>query len=119
MAEQVIWSGSALSYSIGTQQIFDNAEFSIASGEKVALVGRNGCGKSTLLGVIKGSIVLNDAEIMQQRNLRIASLDQDFNLPADQSVRNAVRSGFRPAWVAMTAKSIKYVDSMNGEQAER
>ena len=93
MAEQVIWSGSALSYSIGTQQIFDNAEFSIASGEKVALVGRNGCGKSTLLGVIKGSIMLNDAEIMQQRNLRIASLDQDFNLPADQSVRNAVRAG--------------------------
>ena len=32
------------------------------------------------------------------------------NLP---SVRNAIRSGFRPAWVQMTAKKIEYVDKMN------
>lgn len=32
-----------------------------------------------------------------------------------KSVRNAIRSGFRPAWVAMTAKDISDVDKMNGE----
>lgn len=32
------------------------------------------------------------------------------NLP---SVRNAMRSGFRPAWVQITAKSTAYVDKMN------
>ena len=30
-----------------------------------------------------------------------------------KSVRNAIRSGFRPAWVAMTAKDISFVDEMN------
>ena len=30
-----------------------------------------------------------------------------------KSVRNAIRSGFRPAWVAMTAKDISFVDQMN------
>ena len=30
-----------------------------------------------------------------------------------KSVRNAVRSGFRPAWVEMTAKSCETVDEMN------
>lgn len=30
-----------------------------------------------------------------------------------KSVRNAVRSGFRPAWVCMTAKSTEFVDKMN------
>ena len=30
-----------------------------------------------------------------------------------KSVRNAIRSGFRPAWVEMTAKPIEYVDGMN------
>ena len=30
-----------------------------------------------------------------------------------KSVRNAIRSGFRPAWVEMTAKPIAYVDGMN------
>ena len=29
------------------------------------------------------------------------------------SVRNAIRSGFRPAWVAMTAKETAFVDGMN------
>ena len=32
-----------------------------------------------------------------------------------KSVRNAIRSGFRPAWVQMTAKDISFVDQMNGE----
>ncbi len=30
-----------------------------------------------------------------------------------KSVRNAIKSGFRPAWVEMTAKSIDLVDGMN------
>jgi len=93
MAEQVIWSGANLRYSIGTQTIFDNTEFSIAAGEKVALVGRNGCGKSTLLSVIKGSLILQNAQISKMRDLRIASLDQEFNLPLDTSVKDCVKSG--------------------------
>ena len=32
-----------------------------------------------------------------------------------KSVRNAIRSGFRPAWVAMTAKDISFVEQMNRE----
>ena len=31
-----------------------------------------------------------------------------------KSVRNAIRSGFRPAWVQMTAKDAAFVDKMNG-----
>ena len=31
-----------------------------------------------------------------------------------KSVRNAIKSGFRPAWVEMTAKSCAMVDEMNG-----
>ena len=30
-----------------------------------------------------------------------------------RSVRNAVKSGFRPAWVQMTARSSEYIDSLN------
>ncbi len=33
------------------------------------------------------------------------------NIP---SVKNAVRSGFRPAWVELTAKSTEFVNKMNG-----
>jgi hypothetical protein len=31
-------------------------------------------------------------------------------------VRNAIKSGFRPAWVEMTAKPREMVDEMNGVQ---
>ena len=34
-----------------------------------------------------------------------------------RSVRNAMKSGFRPAWVEMTAKSAGYVEEMNGGAA--
>jgi len=30
-----------------------------------------------------------------------------------RSVRNAIKSGFRPAWIEMTAKSIEFVSEMN------
>lgn len=33
-----------------------------------------------------------------------------------KSVRNAIKSGFRPAWVEMTAKSASFVDNINGER---
>ena len=32
-----------------------------------------------------------------------------------KSVRNAIRSGFRPAWVEITAKDTAFVDKMNGK----
>ncbi len=32
-----------------------------------------------------------------------------------KSVRNAIKSGFRPAWVEMTAKSIDFVENLNKE----
>ncbi len=31
-----------------------------------------------------------------------------------KSVRNAIKSGFRPAWVEVTAKPVEFVDKMNG-----
>lgn len=31
-----------------------------------------------------------------------------------KSVRNAIKSGFRPAWVELTVKSVSFVDEMNG-----
>lgn len=32
------------------------------------------------------------------------------------SAKNAMRSGFRPAWVELTAKDLSFIDSINGEK---
>ena len=40
--------------SIGDKTLFNEANISIADGDRICLVGRNGSGKSTLLKVLAG-----------------------------------------------------------------
>ena len=93
MAERVLWTGDHLDLQIGPQVLFRDAFFSIAENERVALVGRNGCGKSTLMKVIAGKDSVSDGKITVAKNLRIAYMPQEFTLPGEMTVRQAVRSG--------------------------
>ena len=93
MAERVLWTGDHLNLQIGPQVLFRDAFFSIAENERVALVGRNGCGKSTLMKVIAGKDSVSDGKITIAKNLRIAYMPQEFTLPGEMTVRQAVRSG--------------------------
>ena len=95
MAERVLWNGEALNLNIGRQIIFDQASFSIAESEKVALVGRNGCGKTTLLRVIAGKEQVSSGKISMARNLRIFMMPQEFDVPRDVRVRDIVRQGLK------------------------
>jgi len=47
--------GTNVSKSFGAFDLFSNLNFSVAHGDKIALVGANGCGKTTLLTIIGGS----------------------------------------------------------------
>lgn len=57
-------------YEYSQKQVLSGIDFSIASGEKVALLGANGCGKTTLLKVLcgllapsRGSILIDDQKV--------------------------------------------------------
>jgi ATP-binding cassette subfamily F protein 3 len=49
-----IITGTNIGKSFGAFDVFTELNFSIARGDKIALVGANGCGKTTLLKVIAG-----------------------------------------------------------------
>ncbi len=93
MADRVLWTGDGLRLEIGRQILFDNASFSIADHERVALVGRNGSGKSTLMKIIAGLDSPSAGEITAARNIRISYMPQDFSLPGEVTVRSAVSEG--------------------------
>ena len=85
------------------QTVFNQLNFSIAAGEKVAIVGRSGAGKSTLINLLLrffdlqgGVISINGQDISQvkQESLRanIAVVTQDTSL-LHRSVRENIMFG--------------------------
>ncbi len=81
----------------GEQIILRDAEFSIESGERVCLIGRNGAGKSTTLKLIMGEIEPDHGEIVSKTGLVVSQLRQNLPEAMDLPVRDVVRSGLAKA----------------------
>ena len=71
----------------GELPLLDRAAFSLESGERVGLIGRNGTGKSSLLQVIAGTQALDDGEMRRKDGLRIARVEQEPALPHAPTLR--------------------------------
>lgn len=68
--------------------LFENVNFTIQHGEKIAIVGPNGCGKTTLLKMIMGR-ELFQGEIWISPSANIGYLTQEvFDLPLDQTLED-------------------------------
>lgn len=61
----------------GNHEVFNNAGFTIARGEKVAFVGRNGEGKSTLVKCIMGEITDYSGQLTLGHNVQIGYFAQN------------------------------------------
>jgi ATP-binding cassette subfamily F protein uup len=77
----------------GDQLILRDAEFSIESGERVCLIGRNGAGKSTTLKLIMGTLEPDRGEITAKHGLIVSTLEQTLPEAMDQPVTDVIRSG--------------------------
>src|SRR5450830_1256416 len=77
----------------GHVALLDHAEFSLETGERVGLIGRNGTGKSSLLKIIASVSKLDDGLLVMQQGLKIAYVDLEPHFPAEMSIFDAVASG--------------------------
>ena len=66
-----------VSIAFGGPNLLHKAQFSLARGERVCLIGRNGEGKSTLFKLIAGELKPDSGEIIRQQGLRMATLVQE------------------------------------------
>ena len=86
------------SFDFGGRRLYNNANFHIKEGEKVALVGKNGTGKSTFLKVLTGEYSLTEGSYSKPKNLKIGFLNQDLSsINFEQSIYEVALSAFETA----------------------
>ena len=85
-----------LSKSYGTQVIFDDIGFTVNSGERIGLVGRNGHGKTTLLKMITGEEKPDSGVIGVPNNYSIGYLSQHLSFTEDTVLKEGCL-GLKPS----------------------
>jgi len=81
----------------GHVDLLANTAFSLESGERVGLIGRNGTGKSSLLKILAGIEKMDDGLLQYQQGLRIAYVPQEPLFEANESIFEAVSTGVAKA----------------------
>ena len=81
----------------GHVDLLANTAFSLESGERVGLIGRNGTGKSSLLKILAGIEKMDDGLLQYQQGLRIAYVPQEPLFEANESIFEAVSKGVAQA----------------------
>ena len=74
----------------GHHPLLDHADLAIQAGERIGLIGRNGAGKSSLLRILDGRSQLDDGEIRRVSGLRVATVEQEPELPEGLTVLEAL-----------------------------
>jgi ATP-binding cassette subfamily F protein uup len=102
--------------------LFEGLSLTVATGDRLGVVGRNGGGKSTLLRVLAGEAEAEDGTVRRGRGVRVGFLSQRPVLPAG-TVGAAVGSHWEAAAIldrlGMTPLVGADVAMLSGGQAKR
>ena len=90
------------SFEIG-KNILDGLSFSVNSGERVGILGRNGCGKTTLFRILVGEIGYDEGEVMIAPSKRLGLISQIPVYPADWTTEDVLCDAHKRLY-ALSAK---------------
>ncbi len=88
------------------RKIFDHAEFSVAEGDKIGIVGVNGTGKSTLLKILAGLDQVDEGIYTKGKQVYIKFLSQDPEFPSGITIYD---------YVIKANKEIEHMWDLEGE----
>ena len=92
-----VFSLSNAHLAFGHVALLDNAAFSLDTGERLGLIGRNGAGKSSMLKIIAGLEKLDDGLLQMTQGVRICYVPQEPVFDPGHSVFDAVSEGVAEA----------------------
>ncbi len=88
-------SNAHLAY--GHVALLDDANFSLETGERLGLIGRNGAGKSSLLKILAGLEKPDDGLLQMTQGLRIQYVPQEPVFDLSQTIFDVVSEGVAEA----------------------
>ena len=77
----------------GHVALLDHTAFSLETGERVGLIGRNGTGKSSLLKIMVGLEKLDDGQVLVQKGVELAYVPQEPSFADGATVESTVSEG--------------------------
>lgn len=87
----IVLSDSCLAF--GHVDLLSHADFSLAEGERIGLIGRNGTGKSSLLKILAGTQKADSGSLQLRQGLRITAVAQEPLLDSNSTIFDQVAIG--------------------------
>jgi ATP-binding cassette, subfamily F, member 3 len=84
-----------LGFGYDARKLFGGVTFSMALGERAALVAPNGAGKSTLLRLVAGELSPDEGSVVVRKGVTVGYYRQSHELSAEGTVLEALLSGFQ------------------------
>ena len=87
------------SKSFGSKTLFEDATFSINTGEHVGVIGPNGAGKTTLFKILAQELDVDEGEVVRSKGLRLGYLRQHDTWDTESSLEDFLSEGVSlPIW---------------------
>ncbi len=94
-------SAENLTKSYGIKVLFENINFNVNEGDKIAIVAKNGSGKSTLLKILMGKEIADSGNVVINKDIQVVLFDQEIDFDSNLSIEEFMMTLNSPPILAL------------------
>lgn len=83
-----------LEKNFGERILFENINFGIDKGDKIALIANNGTGKSSLLKILAGQDIADTGKVVYRNNCKVSYLPQESIFDDNITIKDLINSKY-------------------------